>query len=600
MRILGLWDGHNASAAAVDNGRIVAAVAEERLTRSKMQRGFPHRAVPLVLRLAGWRADEVDQVAAAGRYGRLPMRLLDGWYAASGVSPGPMAPAQRASRHLEGITSYVPGIRAVESALSRAVLCRRLVGLGFRRDVPVTLVPHHGAHAAGAASMLPGDGAVLTMDGYGDGLWATLHERSVTGHRRVETRAYPSSIAITYGAVCQALGFREGDEGKVTALAASGDPAPLLPLFLGLFGLHPGASAGSRLPDLPAGRTTWGPGPAFGALGVLRGGLPSRNELRRIAAARPEDAAAALQAACEQYVVAFLRTRLSSPPAALGLAGGLFANVSINRRISDLLAESDVQVFPAMSDQGLSVGAALAVAEVAPTVAGTAATLAGAEMALRFGTPFLGAPISNGRAGPEALRRGLVVEERPNPELRCAEVLARGGTVAVVSGREEFGPRALGNRSLLFPAVSAEIADRVQGMLRRSPLMPFAPACRAERAESLFLPPWPAPGRPDRGLGYMTFAVRARPETQARFPAAVHHDGTARVQLVTPKANPRFDAILEAYEGLTGLPLVINTSFNLHGDPIVHGEQDAVETFLECGADLLLLGDLLVSRGGTE
>jgi carbamoyltransferase len=566
MKVLGIWDGHNASAAAVEDGRIMAAVAEERLTRRKMQRGFPHQSIPLVLALAGWTPEEVDLVAAAGRYGRLPLRLLDARYSASGLSPGPMTPAQRIFRHVESLVPAIPAVRSMESTASAAVLRSRLRSAGFPQKTPVTLVPHHRAHAYGAAAMLRTDGAVLTMDGYGDGLWATLHRCSGGSLARVTALPYLSSIAVTYGAVCQALGFREGDEGKVTALAASGDPGPLLPLFLAKFGL---AKAGS-----------------FDSGSLLRGGLPGRRELARLSSTRPEDVAAALQEACERYVLAFLRSRLPEPPPSLALAGGLFANVSINRRVADHLASSDVLVYPPMTDQGLSLGAALA------------ACSPPAPLRPAFTTPFLGDSVSCQDGAGAARSMGLSVATSPRPERRCAEVLAAGGTVALVSGREEFGPRALGNRSLLFAATSLDLADRVQSTLHRSRLMPFAPVCRQERAQSLFLPPWPAPTHEDLGLGYMTFAVRAREDTGTRFPAAVHRDGSARVQVVSRTFNPRLWLVLEQYEALTGLPLLINTSFNLHGEPIVHAADDSLRTFVASGVDLLLLGDLLVRTGG--
>ncbi len=570
MRTLGIWDGHNASVAAVEDGRILAAVAEERLTRCKMQRGFPFRGIPLVLSLAGWAPGDVDKVAMGGRYGRLPIRLLDGRYSRSGVSPGPLAPAQRMVRHLESLLSWSPGIRAAESAASAAVVRGRLRALGFPPGTPLELVPHHLSHAAGAASMLGSDGCVLTMDGYGDGVWATLSRIDAGGRMtRLMSLPYLSSIAVTYGAVCQALGFREGDEGKVTALAASGDPARLRPLFASLFGL-----AGEH-----------GVGTFPGGLGrFFGGGIPSRAGVRRIVESRPEDAAAALQEGCERFVMALLRGRLPPGTTALALAGGLFANVSINRRVVELLPDGEVQVFPPMTDQGLSLGAALAAGGNTPTgIPG-------------FESPFLGDAPEGAAAARLALQRGLAVAETAEPERRCAETLAAGGVVALVTGREEFGPRALGNRSLLFPATSLELADRVQSMLRRSRLMPFAPVCRQERARELFLPPWPAPDRADMGLAYMTFAVQAKPETRERFPAAVHVDGTARVQVVTRSMNPRLWEILDRYEKATGLPLLTNTSFNLHGEPIVHAEDDALATFVACGADLMLLGNSLIRR----
>jgi carbamoyltransferase len=238
-----------------------------------------------------------------------------------------------------------------------------------------------------------------------------------------------------------------------------------------------------------------------------------------------------------------------------------------------------------MDDTGLSVGAALH------------AWYARTGLISQFKDPFLGPSLY---LSPSVLNEAtgfniLSQDDKSNIEA-SVKVLAKDGTVAIVRGRDEFGPRALGHRSLLFSARSNLLANRVQKLLGRDSVMPFAPICRAEQVDSLFEGPFPIPERADRGLTHMTFAVTARPETRDRYPVAVHVDDSSRVQAVTAEKSPFLHTLLTRYEELTGDKMLINTSFNLHGDPIVHDARDALQTFAQSGIDLLVLGDYLVTR----
>ncbi len=553
MKILGIWDGHDASAALLTEEGLLAAVAEERLTRRKMQRGFPFQAVAALLDGAGLAAGDIDQVAVAGRYGRAPVRLLQLAYARAAAASGPMSPAARLYRHYENGIAILPGVRVAERAASLSLVRRCLRKCGFPAGADAFLVPHHAAHAAAAASMCSEDGLVVTMDGYGDGLWATATAWRDGRPELLDRRPYLGSVAVTYGSVCQFLGYAEGEEGKVTALAAAGNPGPLADWFL------------ARVNGRHAG-----------------GGPLSPLDCRHLARFSPEDVAAAVQALVERVALDYVERHLGGAPGpCLSVAGGLFANVTLNRALVDRFPERTVTVYPAMGDAGLSVGAALHLQQAL-----------GARPAA-FPGPYLGL---RPRFRDSGHIDGVRTIRTNVPERECARILADGGTVALVSGREEFGPRALGNRSLLFPARSRELADRVQQMLRRDPVMPFAPVCRAKHVEALFEPPYPAPERADKGLALMTFAVRARPGVADRFPAAVHVDGTARVQAVTGGTHRSLYRILAEYEKRTGEEMLINTSFNLHGEPIVHDAEDAVRTFLDSGVDALLLGKVLFVR----
>ncbi len=552
MKVLGLWDGHDASASLTVDGQLVAALSEERVSGNKMQRGYPGGALVEVLRSARVAPEEIDAVALAGRAGRLPMRLLAKRYEQRGPGQGPMNFLPRALRYYENITASVPGWRVLEAACSLGCLRKRLYASGISKSVTLYPVRHHAAHAFAGASMLPGGtGLVWTMDGYGDGLWATATRWSNGEPLLVARHGYGSSPAVTYGAVNQLLGFKEGEEGKVTALAAHGSPAITGPFFR----------------DGP----------------VARGGPLGPRDLRRLKHFADADIAAGVQQAVEERVLRLVEESLTPADTTLALSGGLFANVSLNRRLVERFPDRSMLVFPAMGDGGLSAGAAF-------------------HTLHRFGIPivpfkdaYLG-PLLDRRLGRARLPADVHFDRGTVPEIKVAEMVAKGAIVGLVDGRDEFGPRALGNRSLVFSATDPAVAARVQAALGRNPVMPFAPICRARNIELLFCPPFPCDERADRGLSFMTVAIRAREATAHRYPVAVHVDGTSRVQAVTRGRHRYLYRILTEYEKLTGNKLLINTSLNLHGEPIVHDVPAALRTFEIAQCDGLLVGRRLLVR----
>lgn len=553
MITLGIWDGHSASATLIADGNILAAVAEERITRAKMQRGFPVNAIKAVLSLAGVAPADVERVAVGGHCGRAPMRLLNSAFSARKPGKGPLQWPARLYRHYENRIGAIPGIRRVEAGAGRLALRSRLALMGIEPAQPLVLVPHHTAHAASAATLFRSPAFIVTIDGYGDGLSASCWNTKDGRLCPVGSRSYLHSVAVTYASVCQILGYQEGDEGKVTALAAHGDPEALQQWFASL-------------------------------LSAPKTGPLARRHVRHLERYNAPDIAAGMQAAMEQQVLALITQVVPRNTRNLGLAGGLFANVSLNRKLSLRYYRSNIRVFPAMGDDGLSLGAAVF------------DTVDQGQSLPRFPGPFLGMAPDTTNLQAMAAKHLLDCRDSTNAAREAAQVLATGGTVACVSGREEFGPRALGNRSLLFQATSTQLADNVQTMLSRNPVMPFAPVCLPDNARQLVAGQFPARERSDYGLDLMTFAVQLRSDAARTFPAAVHLDGTARLQVAAPNASPLLAEILTHYRQATGHPLLINTSFNLHRDPIVHDTQDALDTFVRAGVDCMVLGSYVVSR----
>ncbi len=554
--ILGVWDGHDAGVALVADGVLVFALSEERPARRKRASGWPGLALVRCLAWASEQGVRIREVAVAGRFGRLPLRWAEPVYRARDPGGGdPLSPANRAVAAFENCVPATPGVREFEAAVGLWPVKARLVralGPGVR----VHAVDHHEAHAFCALfGPRDGRGLVVTWDAYGEGRAVTVRGAEAPG-RVVAWLGPEAAVASLYGAVTVALGFREGEEGKVMGLAALGDPARGVDRFLGAFRVEADGSPRLRRPL------------SRGAVRALLDGL------------KREDVAAGLQAATENLVVGWVGRRAEEGRADhLLLAGGLFANVRLNQALAALPGVQRVYVFPAMGDGGLAAGAAHRVWW--GHHGRLAEPLRRVDLGLEFSPE---ACMAAARAAGLDARR---CEDAPG-EAACDVVAGR--VVAWYDGRDEFGPRALGRRSIVFRADRLDLARRVGLALGRDEFMPFAPAVAEEDTKAAWAGSWRA-----EDLRFMTLAVPAGDAFRARCPAAVHVDGTCRPQVVRADLDPRFHRLLREVRRLGGPPAVVNTSFNLHGEPIVHTPADAVSTFQRAGLDVLYLGDLEVS-----
>ncbi len=531
--MLGVWDGHDAGAAVLVDGVVRGALSEERLTRRKRQSGFPSLALQAVLDDAGVRGEDLDAVAVAGQHGRLLHRALDSRYAASDADRDPLALSSRVVRRLETAAARLPQVvRSAETNASHRVLSARLRSHGI--VAPLHLVDHHHAHAQCARLAGPWrDALVVTADGYGDGLAMTVSDENGCGTNRSTRATFPSpgwSAALVYGAATRVLGFQEGDEGKLMGLAAHGDASVLRAYF-------------DRLLTL-------------GACDPRLGGTSLR---RTLEGHRREDVAAALQTSLEAAMVAFVAARRGAHRRVL-LAGGLFANAVLNARLMALFPDGG-DAFPHMGDGGLCVGAAAALFEP--------------ELARPLPLPFLGPrrTLDDGLLG----GTGLHVTRHEHAEDALLTTILAGGYAARWLGRSEFGPRALGHRSILLLGDDPRRTAELNARLDRDGFMPFAPIRRT-----------------GAGTPTMTAVVAADALLRERCPAAVHADGTARTQLVDAAEDPALDRLLAGAEA-HGHPALINTSFNRHGEPIVETAADAIVTFLNARLDALQLGPNLVA-----
>jgi len=450
---------------------------------------------------------------------------------------------------------------------------------------PKRFVCHHASHAASAFWQSGVDQAIcLTYDGgmcnspWFGGLYQASRSEGITPLDRFASSHY-AKITSLYSIVTALLGFTPNKhEGKITGLAAYGRPsARACELLNELF----------TADYLKMERMVeWFHAYSSAQPAVLAVNPQRRSELlARFKGLEREDIAATLQKMAEEHVIEILRRArdLAWRSDAICLSGGLFANVKINLRVKEF-GFREIFISPAMTDDGTALGAALAVASERDNFV--------PEPARHM---FLGPGYDAGEIERSLRQFGLRFRKRNQPAQHLARELSKGAVVGIFQGRSEFGPRALGNRSILSQAIKPEINKDLNQRLRRTEFMPFAPVTRWEDAAECYA------GLDEAGHAaeFMTITCECTERMRRQSPAVVHADGTARPQLVRRDQHPLIHEVLTAYKRLTGIASLINTSFNVHEQPIVCSPADAIRGFLEAGVDLLYMeGGFVVSLEG--
>jgi carbamoyltransferase len=538
MRVLGVNAVfHDPAAALVVDGRIVAAAEEERFSRRKHGKAcapfstweLPEQAIAWCLRQGGLRPGDLDAIAYSYDPALAPRAhdlTADEW---------------------EGLrTLYV----------QRAPRFLATLGLDPGR---VRFVAHHVAHAASAHLAAPWpSSAVLVVDGRGE---SASH---LAGHARADgslevlaAQRLPHSLGLLYEELTEHLGFRRSsDEYKVMAMASYGRPRLL-----------------ERLRELVAVDGEGG----FRVAPMDWSSLAPRRHDGEDWTEAHADLARSVQERLEEVLLElarWLHARTGEPR--LTMAGGVALNCVANSRLWREGPFEEVWVQPAAGDSGTALGAAL---RVARDLGDRVAPMAGADLGRAFAEQELAAWLDAAR----------VPYERPDDVAEAAaEVLAADGVVAWFQGASEYGPRALGHRSLMADPRRADNVERLNDVKGREQFRPVAPMVLEERAAELFDGPLPSP--------YMLFTHRVRPGWEARIPAVVHVDGTARIQTVSDATEPLVARLLRAFERRTGVPVVVNTSLNTAGRPMVDDPRDALECFGSAPVDLLAIGPFVVRR----
>ncbi len=561
MNILGIGGySHDSAAALVVDGQVVAAVEEERLTRVKHQGGVPKKAVAYCLETAGLKPDDVDHIGCYMRPGlrvgrRLPYRVTQ-------MLRSPVYSAGFMAYELAHNALYFQGMRGLAGKNTR-----------------VHFMEHHPAHAASAFLAGPFDrAALLTLDYIGEFTATWMGVGEGTSVRCLRQIHYPNSLGVFYSAITDYLGFlRASDEYKVMGLASYGEPEYYedFAKFIrstpdGLYDIDLSWAAWHYLPGSRCGYLSKKFIERFGP--PRKKGEPIEKRHENIAAS----AQRILEEACLQLVRKLHR---ETGEKKLCMAGGVALNCSMNGRLLREGPFEEIFIQPAAGDDGIAIGAALQLHHAHT----------GAPRGYEMHNACLGPEYDN-----ESIRRTLdmakIRYEHPDSvERRTAELIAEGKIVGWFQGRMEFGPRALGGRSILADPTRPEMKDLLNHYVKhREEFRPFAPSVLEERASEFFTGCQRSP--------FMLFVYPVEKDQQTRVPAITHVDGTARVQTVSVSVQPRYYRMIQEFERLRGVPMVVNTSFNVMGEPIVNTPTDALRCFFSTGMDALVMGDYVVVK----
>lgn len=604
MKVLGLSPlDKDSTVTLMENGKVLFAAGEERFTRVKLQTGFPWQSLQTALEATGTSPEDLDVVTYPFLGWQEETRLfernmsserefLDDAFAGPTADlireavarvpnretpiPGLAQPNERMEKGFAKTLAY--RVLASEGVVSRNIAKRgsaawsRAAGTFHRKwheelegaleelklDGKLKRVDHHRSHAANAFYTSQfSEALIVTLDGYGSGLAGSVSVGRDGAIERLHGVEFPHSLGTFYESVTSGLGFQPSrHEGKIVGLAAYGDPAVLRDVLLSRVRQEPG--------DFKI--------------------VESHNVYfaRMLATQFPKiDVAAAYQHVLELIATAYVSHYIRQTGIRnLVLSGGVVANVKLNQRLKEIPGVEGMYIYPNMGDGGCGTGAAL----------------------LEFygkGSPH--EPITDVYWGPsfsqpqiaDALRRAQLPFDHYAPiEPKIAQLIAAGKVVARFNGRMEYGPRALGNRSILYHAKEPAVNQWLNQRLGRTEFMPFAPATLDEHRDACYRNVSGA----EFAAQFMTVTFDCTEQMRADSPAAVHVDGTARPQLVTKVSNPSFHQVISEYHRLTGIPSVINTSFNMHEEPIVCSPDDAIRAFLQGNLDYLAIGDCLVAH----
>ncbi|PYM32200.1 MAG: hypothetical protein DME15_14875 [Candidatus Rokuibacteriota bacterium] len=584
MLVLGISETHCATAAVLRDGQIVGCASEERFSRLKNDAGYPRRAIDALLRELHLDRGALDLVVLAGTriptYEWMNRVMRDEAYRRRYYGVGLETPrrgltgrARKLGARLS-LLDPAPGKAPLADEERRAHVTGHL-GLAAER---VRIVDHHACHAAAAYFGSPFGGRealVLTNDNSGDGLCATVSTaRATTLERREATRSGPGSLGSFYTLVTLLLGMKPGEhEYKV-------------------MGLAPYAPAGGAEQALAALRATFdfAPGEPSRFEWRTRGPL-YRTLLEATLGLRFDAIAGGAQRLLEEALLRWARlARERYGAERLALGGGVFMNVKANMLLAEEPWVSDLFVFPSCGDESNAVGAAYLGYLTLCAARGTA------PGPRPFGPAYLGPSLDDAEAEAAIRERDVAARHRVSEpaclEERIAELLVADGVVARCAGRMEFGARALGNRSILANPADHRVVGLINRMIKnRDFWMPFAPSVLREREADYLVNP--------KGLAspYMMLAFPTNPKRRDEIVAAIHpHDGTARAHIVDEAWNPPYYRVIREFEARTGIGAVLNTSFNLHGEPLVASPEDAVDTFERSGLPHLALGRYLISK----
>ena len=562
MKILGINFSNDSAAALIEDGVVIAACQEERFTRQKHDSSFPERSIDFCLEHAKISLTELDAVAFF-------------W------NPGihSQAPTKRMAstpRHQLEFLYDVP-VHLISKLHDEEVSAvEQIFHMASGKSLKIHYVTHHLCHAASAFYTSPfNDAAILTVDGYGEMQSTGIYKGKDNRIEQLSGVNFPHSIGSFYAAFTQYLGFTPNSgEGKVMGLASYGRKSDCVEkvrdmVVLGDSGFELDLSYFEYFHDRSARYSEK-------LISILGQPRVSEAPIKQ----RHMDIAFAIQAITEEIIIHLARlVKEKTGASALCLAGGVGLNCVANGRLA---REGDFDKFffyPAAGDAGTSVGAALWVWHQ---------IMNGARSG-KVASEYLGPSYSNDEIETVLKKAGVSYSCCDNACVQAAQMIAEGKMIGWFQGKAEFGPRALGNRSILADPRRSDMKDILNSKVKfREEFRPYAPSVLEDRCGEYFSSNVPSP--------YMLRAYETLGKKKSVLASITHVDNTARVQTVNQSQNSKYYNLISELDKLTGVPVVLNTSFNIRGEPIVHTVEDALKCLFTTGLDALFAGDFMISK----
>ena len=567
MRVLGIChDVLICSAALIEDGEVVAAAPEERFDRQKQSRVFPTKAIEWCLEHGGIELGDVDEVAIAWNPSIDVESLPSGWLGAR----------RHRGEHLLQVPAQL--MRVARSGAANEVT----INSAFAGAPPITFVNHYDAHVGNSYFLSGWDSAALAvLDGRAERQTSLLAVADGVKVERLAEVVYPHSLGLLYGTVTQFLGFRpDSDEWKVMALGSFADADnPFVEPLRDMVTVDPDGRFSLALEN-------------FEFFNQFDPRMYSDRFIERFGPPRSRDEELTqrhyqLAAACQvvfEDVTAEILTVLHerSGMDRLAVSGGCFMNSVFNGKITELTPFKEVFISSCPDDSGTSVGAALYLDAIRT----------GRKRTTTSDTNYWGPSFTDAEcldAVEKCRLPGVTVVE--DPSAAAAQDLVDGHILGWFQGAMEFGQRALGHRSILLDPRREDGRAVVNAAVKfREGFRPFAPAILAEAVDQWFECP------ADARVPFMERVYQFRPEKAPEVPAVVHEDGSGRLQTVEERQAPRYHRLISEFDRLTGVPIVLNTSFNLNGEPVVCTPEDAIRTFYSCALDVLYLGNVRIAK----
>lgn len=570
--VIGICMSHDAGVAVIKNGIVLAAINEERYSRVKAATGFPEKSLKEIIKLAKIEPKDINKIAIAGySLGASPPTNNDFSYANGRYS---------ISQVLTEFIDRIPLIRKIlftlwfgdfhkelQHFLGKSKILHlkgKLAKLGF--VAPIEIYDHHDCHLASA--YFPSgmeECLVISNDGFGDNICSKVAIGSKGKLKTITRNSMFHSIGVYYNYVTNFCGFKkEHHAGKTTGLAAYGDSNLSIEYF--------------------RKRLVWDKNKGL----YKNTGYIFRNVIRELnqvfnGVAR-EHVAAGIQKHIESILVQMISYYIDKTGIKkVAVAGGVHANVRVNQRISEIPGIERLFIFQNMGDGGLALGAAYLAAH----------SLDNNVIPYRMESVYLGSSFSDEECL-NAIQSANIVYSKPiSIAVEVAKHLKENKIVARCDGSMEYGPRSLGNRSILYPAVNKDVNLWLNKQLNRTEFMPFAPVVRDVDSKDFFMN---VSEVNTFSAQFMTLAFEATERCKNEAPATVHIDGSARPQILRREINPGYYDILTEYKKITGLSILVNTSFNMHEEPIVCSPDEAIKAFFKSDLDILILGPYLIEN----